>query len=66
MKHERVEEQHHIEMERLEEKHAAELLRLKKAKEEEHRQLKEGFEVLKGAMVKRDRFKPISDRDLWI
>jgi hypothetical protein len=48
----------------LEEQNAAEKLRLEIKKEKEYRKLKGDVEALKGAMVKRDHFKAMSDRDL--
>jgi hypothetical protein len=53
-----------VEEKRLEEQNAAEKLRLEIKKEKEYRKLKDDVEALKGAMVKGDHFKAISDRDL--
>jgi len=53
-----------VEEKRLEEQNAAEKLRLEIKKEKEHRKLKGDIEALKGAKVKRDHFKAMTDRDL--
>ncbi|KAN0071923.1 hypothetical protein V8E54_009652 [Elaphomyces granulatus] len=60
-----VKKKREVEEKRMEEEDVAgKILRLKKDMEEKQRSLMDEVEALKGAMVERDHFKVISDRDL--
>ncbi|KAI9855253.1 MAG: hypothetical protein M1813_000486 [Trichoglossum hirsutum] len=61
---EKIKGEHEAERKEIKDRHDAEKVQLKIKQEDENKDLKESVEKLKGALVKRDHFKAMSDHEL--